>query len=142
MRETWAKAIVLFTGLLVLLLAYLFAHNQNMPGVKSGDAPIPMAKSLDEHFSEQELKNVDAGRVVFNREGCLICHSLEGKGNPSNSLEGVGKKLTISELRQWITATNGSAEKLPRSIVNRKNSYLKLSQQELDDLVFYLQHQK
>lgn len=132
MRENWAKFIVVFTGLLVVLLAYMFADSQN---------PVDRTASSKAESLVQDLARVETGRKIFNQQMCLRCHSIGGEGNPRYPLDGVGKKLTASELGDWITGSDKLQGKLSESIIQMKQDYRKLSADELNALVIYLQSQ-
>ena len=41
------------------------------------------------------------------RRSAQICHAIAGKGNKANPLDGVGKKLSADEIRQWIVNPDG-----------------------------------
>ena len=45
---------------------------------------------------------VEKGVKVFADQKCSLCHSIAGKGNAKGSLDGVGSKLKVEEIRQWI----------------------------------------
>ena len=78
------------------------------------------------------------GEAVYAAQKCQVCHAIGGKGNKTNPLDGVGKKLSADEIRQWIvnptemTAKTKSTKKPPMP-----NKY-KLPPAELDALVAYL----
>jgi hypothetical protein len=68
-----------------------------------------------------------------------VCHSIAGKGSKANSLDGVGKKLTADDIRQWIikptemAAKNKSVKKPPM-----QDKYGSLPAADLDALVAYM----
>ena len=72
-----------------------------------------------------------------------MCHSIEGKGGKQSALDGVGKKLSADEIRNWIvdptgmTAKTKSTKKPPMP-----NRYNKLPAADLDALVAYMQSLK
>ena len=43
------------------------------------------------------------GQEVYNAQKCMVCHSIDGKGNKNNPLDGIGKKLSAAEIKEWIT---------------------------------------
>jgi mono/diheme cytochrome c family protein len=83
------------------------------------------------------------GQAVFDAQKCSVCHSIQGKGNKALPLDGVGKKLSADEIREWIvhptemTAKTKSTAKPPMP-----NRYSKLPAAEIDALVAYLQSLK
>ena len=79
------------------------------------------------------------GESLYGAQKCQTCHAIAGKGNKNNPLDGVGKKLTADEIRQWIvnptemTAKIKSTKKPPMPA-----KYKGLAAAELDSLVAYL----
>ena len=132
MREIWARRIVLLTALIVLLLAFVFARIQN---------PDKEQVSSSEHKPSVVLnsKAIERGRQIYEQQGCGFCHSIDGKGNPRNPLDGVGTKRTVSELYNFITGADTLEGLLTTSIRKMKQRYRELSADELDALVIYMQ---
>ena len=46
---------------------------------------------------------VKKGEQVYTAQKCSTCHQIAGKGNKANPLDGVGKKLSAAEIKEWIT---------------------------------------
>lgn len=46
---------------------------------------------------------IKRGQEVYNAQKCQMCHSIAGKGAKMNPLDGVGKKLSVEDIRKWIT---------------------------------------
>ena len=82
---------------------------------------------------------VKQGDSVYGAQKCQTCHAIAGKGNKNNPLDGVGKKLSADEIRQWIvsptemTAKIKSTKKPPMPA-----KYKGLPAAELDALVAYM----
>ena len=82
---------------------------------------------------------VKKGQQVYTAQKCQTCHSIAGKGGKQSPLDGVGKKLSADEIRQWIvnptemTKKTGSTKKPPMP-----NKYSKLPAADIDALVAYL----
>jgi mono/diheme cytochrome c family protein len=80
------------------------------------------------------------GEAVYTAQKCTTCHSIAGKGAKANPLDGVGKKLSAAEIREWIvnpvemTKKSGSQKKPPMP-----NRYAKLPAGDIDSLVAYMQ---
>ncbi len=128
MREKWARRIVILTALIVLLLAFVFSRIQN-PGISTElKQPVVM-----------DSKRIETGRQLYQQQSCGGCHSIGGQGNPRNPLDGVGKKRTASELRNFITGADTLQGLLTTSIRKMKQRYTQLSADELDALVIYMQ---
>ena len=79
------------------------------------------------------------GAQVYAAQKCQTCHSIGGKGGKQSPLDGVGKKLSADEIRQWIvtptemTKKSGSTKKPPMP-----NRYSKLPPADIDALVAYM----
>jgi mono/diheme cytochrome c family protein len=80
------------------------------------------------------------GEAVYTAQKCSGCHSIAGKGAKANPLDGVGKKLSAAEIREWIvdpvamTKKSGSTKKPPMPA-----RYAKLPAGDIDSLVAYMQ---
>jgi len=80
------------------------------------------------------------GEAVYTAQKCSGCHSIAGKGAKANPLDGVGKKLSAAEIREWIvdpvamTKKSGSQKKPPMPA-----RYAKLPAGDIDSLVAYMQ---
>ena len=91
----------------------------------------------------QDAAKVKQGEGVYNAQKCQTCHSVAGKGNKQNPLDGVGAKLSADDLRKWIvdpagmTAKAKSTKKPPMP-----NKYAKLPAADVDALVAYMQSLK
>jgi mono/diheme cytochrome c family protein len=87
----------------------------------------------------QDAKAVEKGAKVFADQKCSMCHSIAGKGNPKGLLDGVGSKLKVEEIRQWIVepaamTTKTKAERKPPM----PSKFSALPKDDLDALVAYL----
>src|SRR5262245_14864927 len=104
---------------------------------------IGMATATPVTAAGQDEALVKKGQEVYTAQKCSICHAVGGKGNKQNPLDGVGKKLSADEIRQWITnptemtAKTKSTKKPPTPA-----KYGKLPAAEIDALVAYLQSLK
>ena len=54
---------------------------------------------------------VKKGAQVYAAQKCQTCHSIAGKGKKTNPLDGIGKKLSADEIRQWIVDPVAMAKK-------------------------------
>lgn len=83
------------------------------------------------------------GEQVYAAQKCQVCHSIAGKGSKTNPLDGVGTKLSATDIRQWITepakmtAQTKSTKKPPMPA-----KWSSLPAAELDALVAYMQSLK
>jgi mono/diheme cytochrome c family protein len=86
---------------------------------------------------------VKRGQEVYAAQKCSVCHSIAGKGGKQSPLDGVGKKLSADEIRQWIvnpaemTKKTSSTKKPPMPA-----KYGKLPAADIDALVAYMQSLK
>jgi mono/diheme cytochrome c family protein len=104
-------------------------------------AALAMASPLA--AAAQDDAKVKKGEQVYAAQKCQMCHAIAGKGNKQNPLDGVGKKLSADEIREWIThpkeaATKAKSTKKPPMPAK----YDKLSAEDVDALVAYMQSLK
>jgi mono/diheme cytochrome c family protein len=86
---------------------------------------------------------VKKGQEVYTAQKCQLCHSIAGKGNKTNPLDGVGKKLSADEIRQWILKpTEMSAKIKSTKKPPMQDKYSKLPAADVDALVAYMQSLK
>lgn len=79
----------------------------------------------------------ERGVTVYAAQKCAMCHSVAGKGNPKGPLDGIGKKLTTEELRQWIVDAPGmtARTKAPRKPAMKAYA---LPKEDVEALVAYM----
>lgn len=130
MREFWVRIVAALTGVLVTLLALTFAWVQT-PRAPT-EAPAVDAAALPAAL-------VEAGRAVYEAEGCAGCHAIAGEGNPRLPLDGVGSRRDAAALRDWILATGTAEADLPTRTARVKQKYSALSKDEQDALITYMQ---
>ena len=90
----------------------------------------------------QDAKLVAKGEQVYAAQKCSMCHSIGEKGNKKGPLDGVGTKLTAAEIREWMV---NPAEMTKKTKAERKpymKAYDKLSKEDLDAVVAYMQSLK
>jgi len=79
-----------------------------------------------------------AGRESFKSLGCSTCHSIASAGNPRHPLDDVGSRWNAEQLRAWITGSGFAAERLPASVVGRKQRYTSIPPEQMDTLIAFL----
>jgi mono/diheme cytochrome c family protein len=88
----------------------------------------------------QDADHVARGQEVYAAQKCQMCHSIAGKGNKANPLDGVGKKLSAEDIRTWIT---DPAEMTAKAKSTKKppmpKKWANLPAADLDALVAYMQ---
>ncbi|NOR55836.1 MAG: c-type cytochrome [Sulfurovum sp.] len=142
MRERISKYIVLLTSVLIVALSILFALSQNQDRTETkNENEIKKDISLPESLKTitLDLEKIQKGKEVFSAQGCARCHSIEGKGNRRNPLDGVGDKLEEKTLEAWIIAADSVKDKMPERAFEQKQKYKQLTFPELEALVEYMQ---
>jgi mono/diheme cytochrome c family protein len=87
----------------------------------------------------RDAAQIDKGKALFTAQKCGLCHSIGGKGNPKGALDSVGAKLKPPEIRQWLVSPTGMAEKAKATRKPPMKPFDRLSKDELDALVAYLE---
>jgi mono/diheme cytochrome c family protein len=86
---------------------------------------------------------VKKGQDVYAAQKCSVCHSIAGKGGKQSPLDGVGKKLTADEIRQWIANPTEMTKKMKSTKKPPMPAkYGKLPAADVDALVAYMQSLK
>jgi mono/diheme cytochrome c family protein len=103
-----------------------------------GLAIIATASSAPAQTADQ----IARGAKAFGEQKCSMCHAIAGKGNAKGALDDVGARLSGAEIREWLVdpdtmRTKAHAERKPLM-----KSFAKLSKDDLDGLVAYLQSLK
>ena len=103
----------------------------------AGVAFVVAALATDAGAQDPAL--IKKGEAAYNAQKCAVCHSIAGKGKKQNPLDGIGKKLSADEIRQWIVdpvamaKKAGSTKKPPM-----QSKYGKLPAADIDGLVAYM----
>ena len=93
--------------------------------------------------ARQDEALIKKGQDVYTAQKCQMCHAIAGKGNKTNPLDGVGKKLSADEIRQWILKpTEMSAKIKSTKKPPMQDKYSKLPAADVDALVAYMQSLK
>lgn len=137
LREKWARNIALLTGVLVLLLAVMFAALQNPADKPAASDNEKIDTSAVSAIQKQTM--IAAGRTVFEAQACMRCHAVADEGNRRNPLDGVGARRSSEEIRQWILAPVELKEQMSVWAFQSKQAYRELPADDMDALVMYLQ---
>jgi len=87
----------------------------------------------------QDAAKIKKGEGVYTAQKCSTCHQIAGKGNKANPLDGVGKKLSEADIKQWITHPKEAAEKAKSTKKPPMPAkYASLPAADLDALVAYM----
>ena len=83
------------------------------------------------------------GEQVYAAQKCQVCHSIAGKGGKTSPLDGVGTKLSATDIRLWITApAKMTAQTKSTKKPPMPAKWASLPAAELDALVAYMQSLK
>jgi len=89
--------------------------------------------------SAQTAAQAARGTKVFGEQKCSMCHSIAGKGNAKGVLDEVGARLSGAEIRAWLVDPDAMRKKVNAERKPPMKSFAKLSKEDLDGLVAYLQ---
>jgi mono/diheme cytochrome c family protein len=90
-------------------------------------------------FAGQDAELIKKGQGVYGAQKCQVCHAIAGTGNKANALDGVGKKLSADEIRQWITQpTEMTAKVKSTKKPPMPAKYSGMPAADLDALVAYM----
>jgi len=93
--------------------------------------------ALAQIASAQDAK-VEKGIKVYAANNCKMCHSIAGVGNAKGPLDGVGSKLTVDEIKQWIVDPVGMTAKTKAERKPYMPKGKPLSAEDVDALVAYM----
>ena len=133
MRERLAEILAILSAVIVVILAAMFSLLHNFSGLQ--DTSIDVRLNVPQ---AQSLSRVVAGRAIYHRLGCSGCHAIGGEGNPRVPLDDVSKRRSSEEMRDWIVAANTVRQGLSASVVRMKQSYVSMSEEEMQALLDYL----
>jgi mono/diheme cytochrome c family protein len=88
--------------------------------------------------SAQDAK-VAQGEKLYAQHKCSMCHAVAGKGNVKGPLDETGTKHSAEELRQWLINPQEMAAKSKSTRKPPMPSYAKLSKEDVEALVAYMQ---
>lgn len=87
----------------------------------------------------QDAKLVERGQKLYAEQKCSMCHSVAGKGNAKGPIDDAGTKYTAEELRQWLINPKEMAAKVKSTRKPPMSNYAKLSKEDIEALVAYMQ---
>jgi len=79
-----------------------------------------------------DAAKVEKGTQVFAAQKCSMCHAIAGKGNSKNPLDDVGSKLTVDQIKAYVTNPKGAKAD------SKMKAYPTLAAEDLDALATYL----
>jgi mono/diheme cytochrome c family protein len=82
------------------------------------------------------------GEEVYAAQKCAVCHSVGDKGNKKYPLDGVGSRLSETDIRDWLLNPDTQQAKKPGRPLMRMPSYRTVPPEEIDALVAYLKSLK
>jgi mono/diheme cytochrome c family protein len=80
---------------------------------------------------------VARGKDVYDAQKCAMCHSIGDKGNKKGPLDGVGSRLSASDLRSWMVDAKGMTARTKAARKPEMKSYT-LPEADLDAIVAYM----
>lgn len=119
----------------IVLLALGFAWLRNLPGPGESE-PDGAATPPPESIPGPSPERAAVGEAAFERLGCASCHSIDGRGNPSRPLDGVGARRDAAAIRAWTLGTGEAADALPGGVVRVKQGAA--GDPDLEALIDYL----
>ena len=140
MREIWARRIAYLTGMIVLLLAIYFSWIQNPPTSSINMTGKDQSKMKSGNVDDVDVKRLKLGIGIYAQQGCAMCHSIQGQGNPRYPLDGVGNNLSIEEIHNWVIGDESIKDQLSMNSYKLKQLNRELTDDELQLLVYYLQN--
>ena len=94
-------------------------------------------------LSAQDARQIEAGRKIYESEGCAKCHMIAGRGNRMAPLDGVGSRLTTDEIKRWLTNTAKMEDALPKSpAIKMSTRKYDFNDADLEAVVAYLKSLK
>jgi hypothetical protein len=95
---------------------------------------------LTSSATAQNRTVVQTGREMYVANECARCQKVSGRGNHMWKLDGVASKLSVEDMRRWLTAPGEMEAKLeqrPKIRMSSRKS-MKLSEGDITALVAYL----
>lgn len=135
------------TAVVVVLLVLVFATLRNLQAPASleqapasaavaGAAATSSAAASVPAPARVDAARIALGRSAYERLKCATCHSIAGRGNPANPLDGIGARLDRKALHEFTTGTGAAQEPLGPSLARRKARALE--DPDLGALIDYL----
>ena len=91
----------------------------------------------------QDPRKIQAGRKIYESQGCAKCHMVGGRGNRISPLDGVGERLSAEDIRRWLTNTAQMEDALPKvPAIRMSTRKYDFNDADLTALVAYLQSLK
>jgi len=81
---------------------------------------------------------VTKGQQLFADQKCALCHSIGDKGNKKGPLDDIASKLSVDEIRSWITDAKTMTAKTKPPRKPEMKAYT-LPKEDVDALVAYLE---
>jgi cytochrome c2 len=80
---------------------------------------------------------VAKGKQLFADQKCTLCHSIGETGNKKGPLDGVASKISVEEIKSWITDPKAMTAKTKATRKPVMKQYT-LAAEDVDALVAYL----
>ena len=92
--------------------------------------------------SAQDAAAIARGEKAYAANKCSMCHSIGTAGNKKGPLDGVGSKLSESEIREWLVHPAEMTKKTGATRKPPMRAYASLPKEDLDALVAFLASKK
>ena len=99
--------------------------------------PLALTMFAVAGLGAQDAKKAAAGKALYEKNKCMSCHQIDGKGSKISPLNGVGSKLSAAEIKQWLTDPDAMTAKLPKKPAVKMKK-VDLPPADLDALVEYM----
>ena len=126
-RRVRARWLAAATTAAVVAFATVFAGLRNL-----GDEAVA-APSAEPSTATTTAQVVPP---AFERLRCSVCHSIGGIGNPGSPLDGIGARMSATEIRDWTLATGPASGEIGARTAQRKSQAA--DDPELQALIDYL----
>lgn len=88
-------------------------------------------------MSAQDAKQAETGKKLYETYKCQKCHRIGDVGSKVSPLDGVATKLTVDDLKKWLTSPDEMTAKLKKK-PKVKMKKLDFKPGEMDALMAYL----
>ena len=86
----------------------------------------------------QDTALIEKGIAAYAQQKCSMCHAVDGEGNAKGVLDGVGTRLTVEEIKEWIVNPKEMTEKTGAERKPNMRAYPNLEEADLDALIAYM----
>lgn len=107
-----------------------------VPADPTPRALVPSPDSVPDRPPPMPADRLAVGQAAFERLGCMRCHSIAGRGNPSNPLDGIGTRREPAAIRDGVLGVGAAKASMSAGTLRAKARAR--DDPDLDALVAYL----